>query len=194
MTIPQTSKIFRSCIKITSWNIACINNPTGRKTNDTDFTDILQDSDIICLQETNEAVELPDYRSFSSLRKSVKKASGGVVTLISNQINHAVSKVNDLSALSQDIIVVKLKQSSLNIAKDIYIVNVYIRPSNSKLRHTKIKGSQTFETLNTILNELNGKGEIILCGDFNARIQTAPDYIINEDTVSYTHLTLPTKA
>ena len=194
MTIPQTSKIFRSCIKITSWNIACINNPTGRKTNDTDFTDILQDSDIICLQETNEAVELPDYRSFSSLRKSVKKASGGVVTLISNQLKHTVSKVNNLSALSSEIVVVKLKQSSLNIAKDIYIVNVYIRPSNSKLRHTKIKGSETFEALNTILNELNGKGEIILCGDFNARIQTAPDYIINEDTVSYTHLTLPTKA
>ena len=180
MTTLQTSKIFRPSIKITSWNIAGPNNDTGPKTEDTDFTATFNGSDIICLQETKGAIELPEYRAFSNLRKTNKTSSGGVVTLISNQLKHVSTKMNALSTLSSDILVVKLRNPSLNSDKDIYIINVYIRPMNSKLKHTKIKGSETFENLNLILEELKDKGEIILCGDFNARIQTSPDYIAND--------------
>ena len=169
-------------IKCLSWNIESINGTEGAKTDNEHFTRILKRNDIICLQETKGEVTLPGYSSYTNLRKNVKKPSGGVVTLINNQLKHAVSKVNSASSLSSDILVVKLKQNSISIAQDIYIINVYIRPHNSKLHHTSIKGSETFERLNQILEDLKGKGEILLCGDFNSRIQTSPDYIINDST------------
>ena len=134
----ETSKIFRTSLSIASWNIQCISNDEGLKTHNDEFLNIVRDKDIICLQETKDAVELPNYRSYSNLRKKVKRASGGVVTLINNQLKNAVEIVKDSSSLSPDILVIKLKHSYINTVNDIFIINTYIRPYNSKLRFTKI--------------------------------------------------------
>ena len=188
MPITVSTKIPKTSLSILSWNIECLNNVEGSKTSDSNFTSILRSNDFVCLQETNYHVELPDYRSFSNLRKNIKKPSGGVVTLVSNQLKHAVELVKHAYSLSPDILVIKLKKSSLNTPNDIFIINTYIRPSNSKLKYTKIKGAETFDNLNIILDNLSGKGDIILCGDFNARIQATSDYLINDNSQHYIHL------
>ena len=179
MTTNKTT--FCPIIKCLSWNIASINSTEGNKSDNDDFTAILKRNDIICLQETKGDVALSGYSSYTNLRKNVKRPSGGVVTLISKQLKHAVAKVNFATNNSSDILVVKLKHNFFNTTQDIFIINTYIRPHNSMLQHTKIKGSETFEVLNNILEDLKGKGQIILCGDFNSRIQTSPDYIVNDD-------------
>ena len=176
----MTAKIFRPSLKILSWNIESINNSTGPKTQDDDFLNIIKHNDILCLQETKGNVELPEFRAFNSLRKKSKNPSGGVSILVNNSLKHAAELVKDLPDTSPDIIVVKLKQSALNTHNDIYIINTYIRPYNSKLKLTKLKGADTYLKLSCIINDLKDKGNIILCGDFNARIHTTMDYLNND--------------
>ena len=188
MTNIKSSKIFKSSLSVISWNIGCINNAERPKTEDSKFVDILKNNDIICLQETKYQAELSNFRSFSNLRKNGKKESGGVVTLVNNQLKNAAEIVKYESSLSPDILVIKLKQSYLNTINDIFIINTYIRPNNSKLKYIKIKGSETYEHLNNILDNLSGKGDIILCGDFNARIQTSSDYIPNDSLHQFVNL------
>ena len=59
---------------IVSWNIANANGLLGRKTDDPEFVNIINGSEIICLQETGDEVQLPGYQSFSHLRGQGKAA------------------------------------------------------------------------------------------------------------------------
>ena len=181
----MTSKTFRPALKILSWNIESINNPAGSKTEDDEFLNIIKHNDIICLQETKACVELPEFRAFNSLRKTSKRPSGGVCTLVNNSLKHAIEHIKDLPQTSPDILVVKLKHSAFNTLNDIFIINTYIRPHNANLRFTKLKGAETYIKLSHIINSLKDKGDIILCGDFNARVQTTPDYLNNDNDSEY---------
>ena len=145
MTQSETKSGTFPILKCLSWNITSINDTEGKKTDNDHFIKILKQNDIICLQETKGDVVLPGYTSYTNLRKNVKKPSGGVVTLVSKQLKQAVSKVNCVSNRSSDIIIVKLKHNFINSTEDIYIINVYIRPHNSKLRFTKMKGVRNIQ-------------------------------------------------
>ena len=179
------AKIKRSSMKILSWNIQSRNNVVGSKTCDNDFITILEPNDIICLQETRQQVKIDGYGAYYSLRNN--KKNGGLVTLVKNTLRAGTEKVPDVT--SSEMLVIKLKKSFFETKNDIYVINTYIRPGNSKTNITTINGLDTFNELELLLNKLKSRGDIILCGDFNSRIQTKPDYIPNETRTKY--LSLP---
>ena len=157
---------------IVSWNINNINGLLGPKSDDPDFTNIIKDHSVICLQETGSEVNISGFHSFSDLRTTGNH--GGVTTLISNTFGKISSKVklNISSKRSMNIVVVKFSNSN---SRDLYLINVYIPPQNSKRKAITTTSETNFEILHEVVNKLKNAGEIIICGDLNARIGLTDD-------------------
>ena len=168
---------------IVSWNISHVNGLLGPKTDDTDFTGIIQKHDIICLQETGHEVHLPNYRSFSDLRPSTN--SGGVTTLVKENLCSSFNVVNLNIPKNRSMNIVVIKFSSKNINRDIYLLNVYIPPSNSRRKHQTTNSEENFDILQDVFNMLTMDGEVIICGDINARIGSISDLDANHYSRSF---------
>ena len=79
---------------------------------------------------------------------------------------------------NQNVIWVKIKKELVELENDLYLGTLYHSPSgNSDSISTK------YESLNDDIFFFQGKGTIILQGDFNARTNNSPDYIENENLV-----------
>ncbi|XP_056635929.1 uncharacterized protein LOC130444674 [Diorhabda sublineata] len=107
--------------------------------------------DIICLQESNlkpdSSYSNSQFQFFSKTRNNTKRASGGVVTLISKSLQADHFHVNsDIETL-----VVKLTSH-----KTSYICNIYIAPDSTI----------EYKDLENLLNQIPSPRIII--GDFNA--------------------------
>ena len=157
---------------VVSWNISNINGLTGLKTDDPDFVKIVNNHTIICLQETNNEVSISGYRSFSDLRTNGN--NGGVTTLVSNRIARNCSIVNYPAPSNRSMNVTVVKHSNKH-TRDLYIINVYIPPSNSKRKNLSTDSQANFDILHDITDKLTNEGDVIVCGDLNARIGSAMD-------------------
>ena len=144
----------------------------------------MTDIDIICLQETKGPVKIPEYKAINSTRPDSKYTSGGVAILFKHSIARGISQYH--TKLSSDAVITKLSKKFFNTKVDYYVVNYYVSPHNSPYR--KRMTNDPWATLDEILSDLQGKGEIILCGDFNARTGTHADYILDSE---YTQNNLP---
>ena len=172
--------------KILSWNIQSSNTISGSKFNDPEFCEILQQHDIICLQETRQCVKVPGFRAFNNTRDSEKH--GGVCTLIKNSIKDGVHRI---SSKYSDMVICKMKQAYFNLVSDVYIINIYVKPANTSCKTADSSGMDTLHALDSIINDLQGQGEIILCGDFNARISNELDFILNDEDNTDSYIPLP---
>ena len=74
-----------SRLKILSWNIHDAAAIQGKKVDDPSFLRIINEADIFCLQETKEALKIPNFRCFNSNR--VDSRSGGVCLGIRNELS-----------------------------------------------------------------------------------------------------------
>ena len=158
---------------IISWNIANANGLLGRKTDDPEFVKIISGNDIICLQETVSEVQLPGYESFSDLRKSGK--GGGVTTLVRRDLTHYCKHVNQPSQDgSMNIVVINIS----NLGDEVFIINTYIPPSNSKGKGTPNCSVKNFDYLHKVISRIReeNSGSLLLCGDLNARLGCSPDF------------------
>ena len=127
---------------------------------------MLQTQDIICLQETRRDVHLSGYRAECNNQKDNKY--GGVAILVKNEYTEGIEFIKDNNF--SDYLVCRIKKTFFQQEKDIFVVNVYVRPHNSsESRHTD-KGREVLSKIEEIINDLKEKGEVILCGDLNARI------------------------
>ena len=165
-----------SQVKILSWNIQSQNTITGNKFNDPLFIKNFDLHSILCLQETRQAPKLAGFRTLSNIRPNGK--SGGVCTLYRNELLGGIEPVTKFKLA--DVLICKMNKTFFKLQKDIYIVNVYIRPNNSPNRHT-YDGRETLNQLENVINDLHKDGDVILCGDFNARIGHSSGYIDNEN-------------
>ena len=171
-------------LKILSWNIQSTNNRTGTsKFKDQNFMDIIKNGYIICLQEIRQASKVIGFRSFTNTRKSEK--DGGVSILIRNSIKSGVKRIN---CEEDDIIICQLKKSFFKFENDIFVINAYITPNNSSGKN-KRDGKEMLSKISDLINELSEKGNIILCGDYNARISDHPCLIQHDDPSE--HISLP---
>ena len=168
----------------------------GIKTKISEFTSIIKNHDIICLQETKEAIKISDYRCFNSNRKSSR--SGGVCICVRNNLSKGVIKLNTSS--TPDIIAIKLKKSHFNMHHDLAIINVYDPPTNSSYK-TKTQGeTTTIEHITTIIENISKNTDIMLVGDFNARTGTLCDQVDqhfdpnNFNSQAYYSTELPTRS
>ena len=131
-----------------------------------DFLNIINKTDIICLQETRKEVKFRDYRCFNLTRKGTK--GGGVAIAVSRSISAGISKVTSLSSV--DTIAIKLSKHFFKTNKDIIIINTYIPPCNSS--YYKRLEYDPFEALSNEISQLESHSDIIVCGDFNSRTKT----------------------
>ena len=155
-------------ISILSWNIHDVKDSvTGSKTQDQDFLNIIQSSDIFCLQETKGEVKIPGYRCHNKLRKDSR--SGGLCIGIKREIESHTKLVN--TTKFDDMMALTISKELTNTANDIAVINVYDSPEQSSYKAKKQHNSdyrETLESLENLINDLEGAWPI-LAGDFNAR-------------------------
>ena len=157
---------------IVSWNINNINGLLGPKTDDPDFINITKNHSVICLQEIGNDVNIPGFHAYSDLRKVGK--NGGVTTLVSNKLRITSSEI-DLNIPSERSINILVIKFSNPCGRDIYIINVYIPPHNSKRKIITTNSENNFDILQETVNKFVNIGDIIVCGDLNARIGLSND-------------------
>ena len=137
---------------------------------------MLQANDFICLQESRRDVHLAGYRAECNNRKDNKY--GGVAILVKNEYKDGIEFIKDNN--HTDYLVCRLKRTYFQQEDDIFLVNVYARPHNSKESTSTDSGREILSKTEEIVNDLRQRGEVILCGDFNARIAKLTGTIEND--------------
>ena len=135
---------------------------------------------IVLLQETkanvidSNRIELfsknNGFTCFIKNRESCKRKSGGLVTLISNDIIDKVKEVNIENEIMQGFCVNK---SLFGTRKDMLLVNVYIPPPSSPYSNI----DQFNDLEQTLISENYTEKLTLLCGDMNAHTGDVIDYI-----------------
>ena len=176
--------IIKNNIKILSWNIQASHSAIGNKFEDTDFTETINRHDFACLQETRQEVHLTGFRSICNTRKDSK--SGGVAILIKNELIEGVEIIKNIK--SSEFLICRLDKNFFKLSKDIYIINVYVKPQNSSSSTELENGRETLKQIEDLVNDLQKEGDVTLCGDFNARIGLCSG-LVEQDTND--HVPLP---
>ena len=158
--------IIKQSLKVLSWNIQSPSSADGNKFDDNSFQGIINGHDIACLQEIRREIHLTGYRSICNTRKNEK--SGGVGILIRNNLVEGIEIIKNIE--NSDYLICRLDKDFFNISRDVFLVNSYIRPQNSSASTQADNGKETIKILEDVVNDLKEHGEIMLCGDFNARI------------------------
>ena len=71
----------------------------------------------------------------------------------------------------------KLNSSFFNLEKDLFVCVLHIPPENST--YSQSQRVQIEQLTQDILN-YSDKGDTLLCGDFNGRVSTLHDIIVND--------------
>ncbi len=150
---------------ITSWNIQSTNHVLGSKFDDADFFKKFDKSQFVCLQEIRQEVKHPGFKTFNNTRTDNR--NGGVCIMVRHEISNGV-KHHKTSI--PDVIACKLDKKYFQLTNDIFIINSYIKPANTSTKRSDVSGLDILHDLDQLINNLRAKGEVILCGDFNARI------------------------
>ena len=159
--------VVKHSLKFLSWNIQAPSTCEGNKFEIRDFTNVIMNHDFVCLQEIRKNVCLPGYRAKYNLRKD--ENSGGVGILVKNELYEGLEFFKDKDGT--DYLICKLDKNFFQQPKDIYLVNVYVKPHNSTDKENcNLSGLEIMDKVENLINNLIKKGEIILCGDFNSRI------------------------
>lgn len=164
---------------ISCWNIQGLRSSAfGLKSRTTDFIRELKDSDIIILQETWNRGDMPTgcplgYREVifpSTKLKSVNQGrdSGGMLIWYKTNLTHSIEliKKGDFS------IWFKIKKEVVSTGKDLFMCTAYIPPSESPYYN-----QNTFSILEDEISFYQTQGNVLICGDLNARTGTEPDLI-----------------
>ena len=156
------------------------NSVFGDKISNNDFLDSVCFCHIVVLTETWQQASdfiIPGFRSFSQpaikLNNSAKggRGSGGLTVFIREEYaNYILPLKSDNNTLW-----FKISKDLMNLAVDIYACAVYIPPVNSKYFN-----SDVFEVLESDISLFLQNGEILLCGDFNARTGNYTDSVETE--------------
>ena len=153
-------------IKVLSWNIQSPSSVEGNKFENKSFQEIINSHDFACLQEIRREVHLTGYRSICNTRKDGR--SGGVGILIKNELVEGTEVVKNEQ--NSDYLICRLDKDFFNLTSDLFIINVYVKPYNSSASSLENNGLDTIKLIESTINDLREHGEILLCGDFNARI------------------------
>ena len=87
-----------------------------------------------------------------------------------------------------DYIICKLRKQFYKQDNDIYLVNVYARPYNTSCSTEQNSGKDIINKVEEVINNLREEGDVIVCGDFNARIARKSGSVVND---SDTFLPMP---
>ena len=178
-----------SDLEITSWNIHGFFSRLGgfrySKTRSPHFWDMIGSAKIFCLLETHhlaseiDQIQIAGYKCYNVCRKKKSnkgRNSGGIAVYICNTILPGVSKIP--SSGSENLLI-KLNKAYFGLDRDVAITFSYCVPeySSYQLREQL----DIFGDLEYKLGCVGAEVDKLCFGDYNARTQTKPDYILCED-------------
>ena len=121
------------------------------------------DAHIVAITETKiNPPKLQGYGKWKSKERK-QRAGGGVAITARNDINNKVTKVTNLEDDEQEVVWVELKK---NMKDKIYIGTYYGKQEKAPREEIE----REFSQLSTQISALKKKGEVIITGDFNAKI------------------------
>ena len=185
----------KQSINILTWNIEGL--ITGDGTNKLRLSQILKTVhkyDIICLNETwqdnDRNSNVNGYTQYTSFRrykhKNARRNSGGVAVLVRNSISKGVSK---LKSASDDCIWLKLEKDFFGFDKNLYLCCCYLIPQHSStFTWNDINNCEILET--EVLYHSN-LGNVLICGDLNARTGDLKDFVPNDNENESSFETIP---
>jgi hypothetical protein len=159
------------------WNIQGLNSSTfGLKSLALEFNKNLKDVDVIILQETWCKADIvthcpTGYREVivpSQKHSSVNggRDSGGLIIWYKSELQHLIDPLK----IGKYHIWLKLKKELVLTEKDVFLCAIYIPPSESPYYSEEI-----FPTLEEETCHFQAQGNVLICGDTNARTGTLPD-------------------
>ena len=104
-----------------------------------------------------------------------------IAFLVSSSLKKAFKIVN---VESDFIVCAKLDKSVTGYSEDIYLLATYIPPSNSSFYRAR-GHSDPFDDLSQTIHKYANLGQILILGDMNARTGNLPDFIENDEKISY---------
>ncbi len=183
--------------KISCWNIQGLHSSTfGNKSADQDLLSSVTDMDICIFHETwcrsNEALHCPiGYKEMivPSLKKSQIKYgrdSGGILIWHKDNLKHLIKIVKIENAS------IWLEVKSVISQHNLYLCALYIPPHDSPYYN-----EQSFLQLQTDILHFQSRGQVLICGDLNARTGREIDYVnivdnnhISNDTTFHSSLVI----
>ena len=125
----------------------------------------MSDTQIVCLNETKIKQIPPELPGFTWIQNRYRKSEtrgGGVAILARNDIKHLIKPVDNLEDYDQEITWIEL----INVTKTY--IGVFYGPQE---KCTNEEAQRQYSQLTTQINKLKLSGEIILTGDFNAKLE-----------------------
>lgn len=142
---------------------------------------MLSKFDIFCLTETHcestDFLSVPGFHIVHNNRprsKNAPHAFGGLAVGVKTLL---VKGVTFLKSTHSEYMWFKLNKRFFGLDKDIYICNVYISPIRSSFSP---KRDDIFGLIEEDIVRFSALGNCILIGDFNARTNCNPDFIVND--------------
>ena len=160
--------------------LAYLKSKTHDKTIDDIFLKSIAAHDIILLAETHmgysDSVLIEGYHYFQVCRPISRnnRYFGGIEILYKSSIKDGV-KI--LPIRNTNFHWILFKKDFFNLNNDIYLCTVYYPPSNSAYLS---EDSEIFQRIEKDIFSYQNLGDIILCGDFNARCGTDNDFVSND--------------
>lgn len=181
--MPITTGINTS-IKMCFWNIGGLKSKAHDKTKDPDFINEVKKYDLVFLAETHIGNDAGIYNigpfDFHPICRKASRHNnrhfGGLAILRKPEIKRYVKILKNTNP---DYQWVKLDKEFFGLKKDLYICLVYYPPSGST--YTQGLDKDILDCIDSDIGTYQNLGNIMLCGDFNARISTEPDFISQDD-------------
>ena len=166
------------------WNLGGLISKNHNKSTDPLFLQAIEKYDLIFLAETHVGYDAninnigifhyhPICRPAS---KHNNRHFGGLAILRKPEIKPHVKILKNTNYEYQWV---KLEKDFFGFSKDLYICLVYFPPSGSI--YTQRLDKDILDCIEQDINKYCELGNILLCGDFNARIGTQPDFVVQDD-------------
>ena len=131
-------------------------------------------------------IDVNNFESFVLNRKEQKKKckrnSGGIILYLRNNL---VDKDTLVFLDDEDFLWVKISKSILSSENDLYICLCYFIPENSS-RQSMTESNVFDRLLDSVVfieNKSNNNCSMLICGDFNSRTSTKPDFVEDDGNV-----------
>lgn len=126
----------------------------------------------------SDSIQVEGYRTLNFARPKHTKAkhgSGGITILLNTNV---ANRIKLTSSPNKDYIWLTLNKNIFNLTQNIHICIAYVPPPDST--YTKRMENNILDLIETDIFKFKKSGEVILMGDFNARVGSLKDYIPND--------------
>lgn len=178
-------KNFCSALKMGVWNVGGLISKQLNKTTDPKFLEQIDKFDILFLVETHLGYEHiiskigPFYCHLicRPITKANNRYFGGLAVLCKHEIRPYIKILKNTNPNYQWV---KLEKQFFGFNDDLFVCCVYDPPETSS--YTKGLDHGILEIVEKDISYYQNYGNILLCGDFNARASAEIDYIQNDSS------------